>query len=83
MTSAAPTWLSDAVSAFGQACLAKLAGPGGREAAIRTPIETLLGAVDAQLKFTAVLHDEVRDTDRRVQAGCTPTSCRFVGPHRR
>jgi hypothetical protein len=67
MTSAAPIWLRDAVSTFGQACVHKLAGPGDREAAIRTPLETLLGAVGAQLKLTAVFHDEVRDTDRRVR----------------
>jgi hypothetical protein len=46
----------------------KLAGPGDREAAIRTPIEKLLDAVGAQLRLVAVFHDEVRDTDRRVRS---------------
>jgi hypothetical protein len=55
------------VAAFGEACLDQLAGPGDREAAIRTPIETLLGALGVQLKLTAVFHAEVRDTERRVR----------------
>ncbi|MGH3542826.1 MAG: type ISP restriction/modification enzyme, partial [Mycobacterium sp.] len=67
MAPTAPPWLSEVVAAFGKSCAEKLAGPGDREAAIRTPIETLLGAVGAQLKLTAVFHDEVRDTDRRVR----------------
>lgn len=60
-------WLSEAVSAFGAACRAKLAGPGDREAAIRSPLEALLGAVGAQLGVQAVFHDEVRDTERQVR----------------
>jgi N-6 DNA Methylase len=60
-------WLTHAVAAFGEACKTKLAGPGDREAAIRTPIENLLGAVGKELKLTAVFHDEVRDTERRVR----------------
>lgn len=62
-----PTWVSDAVSAFGVACKEKLAGPGEREAAIRTPIEQLLGAFGKALHLKAVFHDEVRDEDRRVR----------------
>jgi hypothetical protein len=62
-----PTWVSDAVSAFGTACKEKLAGPGEKEAAIRTPIELLLGAFGDSLKLKAVFHDEVPDKDRRVR----------------
>ncbi len=67
MGATAPSWLSDAVAAFGKASLDKLAGTGDREAAIRTPLEQLLTAVGAELKLRAVFHDEVRDTDRRVR----------------
>jgi hypothetical protein len=67
MAATTPAWLSDAVAAFGKSCAEKLAGPGDREAAIRTPIEKLLVAVGAQLQLIAVFHDEVRDTDRRVR----------------
>ncbi len=67
MPSSTPTWLSDAISAFGLACKEKLAGPGEREAAIRTPIEELLGSFGKKLKVKAVFHDEVRDEDRRVR----------------
>jgi len=64
---AAAPWLSDAVVAFGQACRAKLSGPGDREAAIRTPLEGLLGAGGQALGVKAVFHDEVRDTERQVR----------------
>jgi len=64
---AAAPWLSDAVVAFGQACRAKLAGPGDREAAIRAPLEGLLGAGGRALGVKAVFHDEVRDTERQVR----------------
>ncbi|ONM49578.1 type ISP restriction/modification enzyme [Nocardia donostiensis] len=67
MTSAAPGWLSDAVAEFGSACRNKLAGPGDREAAIRSPLEGLLGAVGSHLEIPAVFHDEVRDTARQVR----------------
>lgn len=60
-------WLVDAVTAFGAACEAKLAGPGEREAAIRGPIEVLLGTAGARLGVPAVFHDEVRDAERRVR----------------
>ncbi|GAB3337845.1 type ISP restriction/modification enzyme [Micromonospora halotolerans] len=56
-----------AVRDFGAACASKLAGPGEREAAIRRPIEVLLGAAGEQLGVTAVFHDEVRDTERQVR----------------
>jgi hypothetical protein len=49
------------------ACKEKLAGPGDREAAIRTPLEELLGSFGKALKLKAVFHDEVRDEDRRVR----------------
>lgn len=45
-------------------CKAKLSGPGDREAAIRAPLENLLGAVGSQL---GIFHDEVRDVERRVR----------------
>jgi hypothetical protein len=60
-------WLSDAVSTFGVICADKLAGPGDKEAAIRSPLEGLLGAAGAALKVKAVFHDEVRDTERQVR----------------
>ncbi|MGC4854621.1 type ISP restriction/modification enzyme [Micromonospora sp. DT4] len=60
-------WLDIAVREFGAACAAKLSGPGEREAAIRGPIETLLGAAGRQLGVTAVFHDEVRDAERQVR----------------
>ena len=62
-----PAWVSDAVTAFGVACKEKLAGPGEKEAAIRTPIEQLLGAFGDALHLKAVFHDEVPDQDRRVR----------------
>lgn len=60
-------WLSDAVSVFGVACAEKLAGPGDKEAAIRAPLEGLLGAAGAALNVKAVFHDEVRDPERQVR----------------
>jgi hypothetical protein len=62
-----PSWLASVVSSFGAVCRDKLAGPGDREAAIRAPLEGLLGAVGAHLGVPAVFHDEVRDTDRQVR----------------
>lgn len=67
MPADAAPWLSDAVATFGQACRAKLSGPGDREAAIRTPLEGLLGAGGQALGVKAVFHDEVRDTERQVR----------------
>jgi hypothetical protein len=55
------------VSAFGAACKAKLSGPGDREAAIRAPLEGLLGAGGQAIGVPAVFHDEVRDTARQVR----------------
>lgn len=57
----------DAVSAFGLACKSKLAGPGDREAAIRSPIERLVTDVADGLGLLAVPYDEVRHTDRAVR----------------
>ena len=62
-----PGWLQEAVGVFGEECRLKLAGPGDREAAIRAPLETLLRAVGGHLGLSAVFHDEVRDTERRVR----------------
>lgn len=59
--------LAEAIGEFGTAAKAKLAGPGDREAAIRTPLETLLRSVGNQFGIDAVFHDEVRDTARRVR----------------
>lgn len=57
----------DIVSAFGAATREKLAGPGDREAAIRSPIERLVTDVAGELGLTAVPYDEVRDSDRAVR----------------
>jgi Type ISP C-terminal specificity domain/N-6 DNA Methylase len=67
MPSSVPSWLAEAVSEFGAACKSKLAGPGDREAAIRSPLEGLLKAVGKELHLKAVFHDEVRDPERRVR----------------
>jgi hypothetical protein len=63
----APAWLRDAVSVFGEQARQKLAGPGDREAAIRSPLETLLRTVGDHIGVQAVFHDEVRDAQRRVR----------------
>jgi hypothetical protein len=60
-------WLEEAVSVFGEECRLKLAGPGDREAAIRSPLEALLRTVGEHIGVPAVFHDEVRDVDRRVR----------------
>lgn len=56
-----------AISAFGSTCAEKLAGPGDREAAIRTPLANLISELGRLCSRPAVLHDEVRDRDRRVR----------------
>lgn len=61
------TRMTEAVSVFGLACKAKLAGPGDREAAIRGPIEGLITATATSLGLTAVPYDEVRDVERAVR----------------
>lgn len=61
------SWVSDALRDFGRLCKAKLAGPGDREAAIRSPLEQLLTTAGGQLGVRAVFYDEVRDTERRVR----------------
>ncbi|MGO1408632.1 MAG: type ISP restriction/modification enzyme [Brachybacterium sp.] len=60
-------WLQGAVARFGRASKEKLAGPGDREAAIRSPLEALLSAAGEQLRVHAVFHDEVRDQERQVR----------------
>ena len=62
-----PPWVEDAVSGFGIACRDKLAGPGDREASIRSPLESLLSTAGNELRVRAVFHDEVRDTQRQVR----------------
>ena len=60
-------WVAAAVRAFGVASKAKLGGQGEREAAIRAPLEGLLGAAGDHLGVKAVFHDEVRDAERQVR----------------
>lgn len=62
-----PDWLAQAVADFGGQCARKLAGPGDREAAIRSPLEKLLHTSGEQMGVRAVFHDEVRDSDRQVR----------------
>ena len=62
-----PGWLTEAVALFGDQCAQKLAGPGDREAAIRSPLELLLTTTGEQMKVRAVFHDEVRDSARQVR----------------
>ncbi|MDG9704824.1 N-6 DNA methylase [Streptomyces sp. DH37] len=53
-------WLLEAVSEFGRSCKMKLAGGGGPEAAIRSPLEALLKAVgDHHSLHEVTWHDEV------------------------
>ncbi|MFE6359853.1 type ISP restriction/modification enzyme [Streptomyces sp. NPDC057806] len=60
MSNGTYNWLLDAVSAFGKSCKTKLAGGGGPEAAIRSPLEALLGAVGTHHSLHEVTwHDEV------------------------
>ena len=59
--------LDEIVSAFGAAARDKLAGPGDREAAIRSPIERLITDLATDLGLTAVPYDEVRDSERAVR----------------
>jgi hypothetical protein len=55
------------VSVSGEQCRLKLAGPGDREAAIRSPLESLLRTVGEHIGVRAVFHDEVRNVERRVR----------------
>lgn len=64
---AGAAWLAAALAVYDQAAKEKLAGPGDREAAIRGPIEGLLGAAGRAVGVPAVFHDEVQDTERRVR----------------
>jgi hypothetical protein len=59
--------LREAVSTFGEECRLKLSGPGDREAAIRSPLESLLRTAGDHAGVAAVFHDEVRDTERQVR----------------
>ncbi|UGQ13551.1 N-6 DNA methylase [Yinghuangia sp. ASG 101] len=53
-------WLDDAVSRFGASCKMKLSGAGGTEAAIRGPMETLLGQISEHHALRELSwHDEV------------------------
>lgn len=63
----ASAWLREAVSVFGAECKLKLAGPGDAEAAIRAPLEALLRTFGTKIGLSAVFHDEVRDSERRVR----------------
>jgi hypothetical protein len=49
--------LREAVSVFGEECRLKLAGPGDREAAIRSPLEALLRSAGNRIGVDAVFHD--------------------------
>jgi hypothetical protein len=60
------TW-DEAVGAFGALAAAKLAGPGDKEAAIRAPLDALVSRLGELCGRPAVLHDEVRDEERRVR----------------
>ena len=66
MTTDSEAW-HYAVSIFGQACAAKLAGPGEPEAAIRTPLSVLVETVSSLCGRAAILHDELHDNERRVR----------------
>lgn len=60
MHAGAYRWLFDAVSDFGRSCKGKLAGDGSPEAAIRSPLETLLKCVgDHHGLHEVTWHDEV------------------------
>lgn len=59
--------LGPLVSAFGAKCAEKLAGPGDPEAAIRAPLEALVEGAGKLIGVPAVLHDEVRDSERQVR----------------
>jgi hypothetical protein len=60
-------WLAGSVADFGERCRDKLAGPGDREAAIRSPLEALLADSGKRIGLTVVPHDEVRDVERGVR----------------
>jgi type ISP restriction-modification system protein/N-6 DNA methylase len=77
----APIWLRKAVSEFGKQCQAKLAGPGNREAAIRSPLESLLCTVAGRIGVKAIFHDEVRDAERRVRPDFAVSIDGAIGAH--
>jgi hypothetical protein len=66
MTTGAAAW-HEAVSRFGAASAAKLAGPGEPEAAIRAPLSVLIETLGELCGRAAVMHDEVHDDERRVR----------------
>lgn len=60
MSNGTYSWLLEAVSVFGKSCKTKLAGGGGPEAAIRSPLESFLAAVGTHHSLHEVTwHDEV------------------------
>ncbi|MER7394887.1 type ISP restriction/modification enzyme [Streptomyces sp. NPDC000151] len=61
MSDARLQWLQEAISLFGAACKRNLAGPGDREAAIRTPLEQLFRTIAAHHAMAeANWHPETR-----------------------
>ncbi len=62
-----PQWLRDAVAEFGEACRSKLAGPGDREALIRSPLEAFIRSIGDQFDLSVAPQDEVRDAERAVR----------------
>lgn len=60
-------WVDDALEDYNRTAREKLLGPGDREAAIRGPIEGLLGAAGRAVGVHAVFHDEVQDPERHVR----------------
>lgn len=77
----APIWLREAVSDFGKQCQEKLAGPGDREAAIRSPLESLLRTVAGHIGVNAIFHDEVRDAERCVRPDFAVSIDGTIGAH--
>lgn len=63
----APDWLNEAVADFGEECKTKLAGPGEREALIRSPLEAFVKTVGDYFNLSVSPQDEVRDADRAVR----------------
>lgn len=62
-----PEWLRAAVADFGAICKEKLAGPGDREALIRSPLEAFIRSVGDRFGLTVAPQDEVRDAERAVR----------------
>ncbi len=62
-----PMWLTEAVSTFGKECKDRLDGTGEPEAAIRPPIERLLGAAASAFSLDLVPHGETALRDLKVR----------------